>query len=117
MNMEAGPLRHWVTLQRPTIAQDPNTGEEILGWEDVRTVPAAVEPLSAREFIQSGATQAQITARIRIRYDAEVEPTWRIVQNLRGKQKVYGISGLLPDLDSGLEYLTIPVTLGPGNGR
>ena len=56
MPLEAGDLRHWVSLQEQVETQDPETGEPIIQWVERARVPAAVEPLSAREFIQSNAT-------------------------------------------------------------
>jgi SPP1 family predicted phage head-tail adaptor len=80
----------------------------------VAEVWAAVEPLSAREFIASAATQSAVTARITIRYRENLDASMRLVHN----GKVYNIAGLLPDSWSGLEYLTIPAAIqGPDEGQ
>lgn len=111
--MRAGVLRQRITIEQPGLTQDPVTGEMIAGWTVFADkVPASVEPLSARDFIAAQANQSQITARIVIRYRPGILPTMRIIH--RGK--VYGIQGALPDKDSGLEYLTLPVTEGVGDG-
>ena len=47
-----------------------------------------------------------------IRYRTGILPTMRIL--FRGK--AYNIAGALPDKDSGLEYLTIPVSEGVNAG-
>lgn len=57
-NVAAGKLRHRVTLQSRFETQDPVTGEPIIDWQTQGIVWASVEPLSAREFIQSNATQS-----------------------------------------------------------
>lgn len=112
--MEAGKLRHRVTIQRQTSVQDPSTGAMATSWADVWTrVPAGVEPLSAREFIQSQAGQSEVTARITIRYREGLDATMRITH--RGK--VYNIEGVLPDNMSGLEYITLPVSEGVNDGE
>lgn len=49
--MQAGKLRHRVTLQEPVKEQNPTTGAVINTWRDVATIWAEVYPLSAREFI------------------------------------------------------------------
>lgn len=106
--MKPGKLRHQVTLQFRTETQDPDTGAITQAWADVDTVWGRVEPLSAREFIASQASQAKVTARVTIRYRADVVPTMRLVH--RGL--TYNIEGVLPDKDSGLEYLTLACSSG-----
>lgn len=111
-NVAAGDLRHRVLIQQQVTTRDED-GVQTTSWVDVATVWASVEPLSAREFIQSGQTQAAVTARITIRYRAGLLPTMRLVH--RGQ--VFNIAGLLPDKASGLEYITIPVSAGVNDGR
>ena len=86
MSLPAGNLRHRVSLESVTNAQDPNTGEVTQTWQSLGDVFASIEPLSAREFIQSAADQAQVVARITIRYRAGVTAAMRIVH--RGKPRV-----------------------------
>ncbi len=110
--LDPSSLRHPVELQSKQQTQDAMTGEMVASWSKVATLWAAVEPLSAREFIAAQAGQSQVTARIVIRYRADVDATMRIV--CRGK--IYNIHGVLPDMDSGLEYLTLPVSEGVNDG-
>lgn len=117
MTLAAGHLRHWVSLQAPTHTQDPVTGEDTVAWVEQAKVPAAIEPLSVREFIQSAAGQSEITAKIRMRYNGAIQPTWRIVNVLRGVTRIYNPAGILPDKDSGLEEITVPVTTGVNTGE
>lgn len=126
MSIAAGRLRHRVRIERyaelldsngETI-QDPETGEISREWTAVATVWAAVEPLSAREFIQSQATQSQISARIVIRYRDGLDAAMRLVHVRTGRDDViYNPHGFLADVESGLEYLTIPVSNGVGEGQ
>lgn len=111
--MRAGKLRHRVTIQAPGQTQDPTTGEILHGWVDFATTWASIEPLSAREYIAAQSGQSEITARIVIRYRDGVLPTMRILH--RGK--AYAIHGVLSDVKSGLEYLTLPVSEGVSDGR
>lgn len=113
MALSAGKLRHRVVLQSPVHNQDPVTGDVTTTWWTEAVVWAAVEPLSAREFIQSATEQGQIEARITIRFLAGIDPSWRAVH--RGR--IYNIHGALPDVDSGLEYMTLPVSAGVSDGR
>lgn len=110
--MRAGTLRHRITIQRRSAEQDPNTGAMVEGWSDLATVWANVEPLSVREFIASRGEQAEITARITIRYRAGLDPTMRILH--RGL--IYNIEGVLPDPRTGRQYLTMPVSGGVNDG-
>ena len=108
--IEAGRLRHRVLFQRQVQSQDPVTGEVTVAWADAFGGPvwAAVEPLSAREFVASQEPQSKVVARITIRYRDGVDATMRAIH--RGR--VYNVAGVLEDLDSGREYLTVPVSEG-----
>lgn len=113
MSIDSGKLRHRVQVQEPVHTQNPVTGESIVTWNTIWDLWAAVEPLSAREFIQSQSTQSQVVARITIRYVAGFNAAMRIVHNGTN----YNIAGLLPDKDSGLEYITVPVSQGVNTGE
>lgn len=104
--MSLGKYRRRIKLQTGGDTQDTNTGVMTSGWTDWRTgIPAAIEPLSAREFISAGATQARVSTRIEIPYLAGVLPTMRVVDD-RGV--VYSIEGPpLPDKKSGMHHLTL----------
>jgi SPP1 family predicted phage head-tail adaptor len=104
--MDPGKLRHRITLQSLVPTQDAATGAITSTWVDFATVWASVEPLSAREFIAASATQSKVVARIVIRYLAAVKPSMRAVHGAHS----YNIEGVLADRDSGIEYLTLPVS-------
>lgn len=110
--MESGKLRHRVELQSQVETQNPTTGEITVSWVTQHTVWASIEPLSVRDFIQSDSKQSEITARIMIRYNADVTAKWRVKHG----DQIYNIHGVLPDPDSGLEYLTLPVSAGVNDG-
>lgn len=112
MSLRAGDLRHRITIQRPIYVQDPATGGMVRGWDDVATVWGRVAPLSVREFVAAQAIASEVTARITIRYRPDVTAKCRILY--RGK--IYNIRGVLSDPESGLEYLTLPVSEGVNSG-
>jgi SPP1 family predicted phage head-tail adaptor len=121
MTLAAGRLRHRVLIERYVLAvdsngdvvQDPDTGETTGSWQELATVWAAIEPLSAREFLAAQATQSQVTARIVIRHRADLDASMRLVHMVNGARgKIFNIHGLLSDADSGLEYITMPVSSG-----
>ena len=110
--MDAGKLRHRVTIERFTQgAQDPNTGDIINQWQVLRVVWASFEPVSGREFIAAQAGQSEVTARIVVRF-ADVTTKDRI--NMNGR--LYNIHGVLPDPKSNKHYLTLMVSQGVNNG-
>lgn len=121
MTLAAGRLRHRVLIERYVFAvdsngdvvQDPDTGETTGAWQELATVWAAIEPLSAREFLAAQATQSQVTARIVIRHRNDLDASMRLVHMVNGARgALYNPAGFLADKDSGLEYLTIPVSAG-----
>jgi SPP1 family predicted phage head-tail adaptor len=117
MSLPAGKLRHRVRLERPTYTQDTTTGEQVLTWTQVATVSAAIEPLSAREFIAGQAMQSNIDTRITIRHRDDVKASWRAVHMVNGVAgRIYNIHGPLPDKDSGREYDTLPCSQGVNTG-
>ncbi|WP_084999597.1 phage head closure protein [Cronobacter sakazakii] len=110
--MQAGKLRHRITLQKPVKKQSPTTGAIINTWEDVATLWADVVDLSVREFVAAQAGQNEVTSRITIRYRQDVTNKHRILY--RGR--IYNIHGVLADDKSGLEYLTLPCSQGVNDG-
>jgi SPP1 family predicted phage head-tail adaptor len=107
-------LRHRVTIQQRTNTRNATTGEDVITWTDLHTcVPAAIEPLSVREFITSKSENTQLTARIVIRYKSGLDSSVRIVHG----SKIYNPQGFLADPDSGIEYLTAPCSEGTNTGE
>ena len=102
--MRAGKLRHRIALQRKAQTQNPITGAMVTTWVDVATVWAAVEPLSAREFIAAQAVQSDVSVRVSVRYRPGITAAMRLLHD----GKTYNITGVLADKDSGREYLTLP---------
>ncbi|WP_313135563.1 phage head closure protein [Stutzerimonas nitrititolerans] len=114
--MRAGKLRHRIQLQQQVQVQDSETGAVALAWQDWpapgRKLWASIEPLSARDFIAAQAAQSEVSARIVLRYRVGVLASMRALY----RAKVYAIHGVLPDPDSGIEYLTLPVSEGVKDG-
>lgn len=109
MSLAAGRLRHRVRLESLALTQDAETGAPLEAWTTAATVWAAIEPLSVRDFVAADSRQSQVTARITLRPVAGLNETWRVVHG----DRVYQIVGMLPDQDSGLEYVTLAVAQGP----
>lgn len=110
MPLEAGKLRHRVTIQEPVETQDQQTGAMDVVWTDITKVWSAIEPLSAKEFIAAQSEDSEVTTRITIRYRADINEKMRLYHP--AKNTYYNIKGILSDKDSGLEYLTLPCSQG-----
>lgn len=111
MSIAAGRLRHRVEIQQQVTTIN-SSGETVLEWKTLDTVWAAIEPLSAKEFLAAQQIGSQISTRITIRYRTDIIASMRILQGAT----VYNIEGVLPDGDSGLEYLTLPCSAGRNDG-
>jgi SPP1 family predicted phage head-tail adaptor len=112
--MQAGTLRHRCIIERPTDQQDPNTGAMIKGWEEVGKAWMAIEPLSVRGFIAADATQSAVKGQLVMRYreNLTIDSSMRV----RKGSTIYNIEGVLPDKNSGREYLTLPYSEGTNDG-
>lgn len=78
--MEAGRLRHRVTIQQPPGPTNVDSkGQPLDTWTDVTTVWAAIEPLQGNEYFAAGRDNAEVKTRIRIRYRTGIDRTMRVV--------------------------------------
>jgi SPP1 family predicted phage head-tail adaptor len=75
--LRIGDLNKRITFQYQTKVPDGLGGFTVL-WVDSATVFAAIWPLSAKESMADKQTSMEITGRVRIRYRANVKPSWRI---------------------------------------
>lgn len=70
--MQAGALRHVVTIQTRTTTVD-GWGQQSTAWTDVISARAAIRPLSGRELFSAQAVQSEVSHEIRIRYRSELD--------------------------------------------
>ena len=104
MSIEAGKLRHRITILYPDHEQDSDTGEMDTVWATLATVWAAWEPYSTKDFLAAAAIQNQTSVRCIIRYRTDINAGMRV----SFRTKTYEIVGPpLPDKESGLEYVTL----------
>ena len=106
--MLAHRLRHRITVQELVEVQDTNTGAITRGWETailddgtiLDAVPAEVLTGAGREFVQSGATQGEIAARINMRWFPGLTQKMRILWDT----KVFNITSIETDTTARQEY-------------
>jgi SPP1 family predicted phage head-tail adaptor len=74
--MIPGRMRHIVTIERQTTATDAH-GERVQTWAPLipsnPTRRASIEPINGREYMTQSGEHSEVTARIRLRYDAELD--------------------------------------------
>lgn len=98
--------QHRITIQSLVTSQDSTTGNIVESWEVFGVVWASFRPSSVREFVAAGIAQSKITAAFEIDYLAGIKPSMRILHGAG----VWNIEGVLPDFESGIEYITLPVS-------
>lgn len=109
--MQAGRLRHRITLQEPVKSQG-SIGQTVNTWQTYAVVWAEVNPSSVREFVSAQAFQNEVTGRITLRYRDDVTAKHRVLY--RGQ--IYNIEGVFTDPNSGLEYITLATSEGLNDG-
>lgn len=106
--MLANRLRHRVAVEEFTATQDPITGAIAEGWQAVTlpsgtvlsSVPAEVLTGGGREFNQSGTVQAEVSARINMRWFPGLTQAMRIVWD----GNIYNIGSIETDATARREY-------------
>jgi SPP1 family predicted phage head-tail adaptor len=86
---EAGRLRHRVTIEQLTAAQN-TFGEEEPRWQSVTTRWASIAPLSGRELFTAQQVYAEATHGVRLRYLAGLTPKMRLVY----RDRVFNIESI-----------------------
>lgn len=122
MALDAGKLRHVVDIEVRQDTQDATTGGITSTWaplfEDVR---AAIEPLSVREALAAAKEDSEVSARIVIRFRPGLDAAQRIVHGTKccaaylTEPEYWNPQGFLRDMETGLEYVTIPCSVGDGD--
>lgn len=107
--MEAGDLRHRVSLSYPDQVQDATTGAVSPSWVMIAEgVPAKIEPLSVARFLGAQQLQSEVSVVVTIRWRPNLRHDMRIVHG----ETVYDVVGFLPDRVSNRDYVTLPCKYG-----
>lgn len=105
----AGRFRHRIIVQKPEYIQNLDIGDMVPKWVTYAERWAEIAPSSGNAFIAAKSEQSQITGRIIMRSMADLTADMRILHSSKGITKVYEIVAILPDADSGIEYVNIMV--------
>ena len=113
MPLDAGRLRHRITIEQPTETQDATTGAVTVTWAPLWVnVPAEIVPRSGREFLAAQQMQAEVSTLITFRWRAGLDAKMRI----RHGTRIYNPSAFLPDPEAGREYVVAACGEGANNG-
>ena len=110
--LDAGRLRHVIRIEEQVQIRDEYGGIKIEWREKYNKIYASVEPLSMREAYINNSTQNSITTRIIIRYKDDILPSQRVIF----RNNIYNIESVIPDNNSGLEWLTLTCSSGLNEG-
>lgn len=116
-SVKAGTLRHRVLLENRTVARDP-LGGEIVTWVPVATLKgdgkvwANVRFQSGMEALRAETIVATRRASIQILFRSDLAPTARATYG----GQVYDIKSVLPDPDTGRDYLFLACEAGGNDG-
>lgn len=80
--MQSGRLRHRIEIQQSADAPD-EYGQGVAVWSTVSTRWGEVVPLEGRELWQAQQVQADVTHRVRLRYDTPPAPKSRLAHRGR----------------------------------
>lgn len=91
MNVRAGQLRHYITIQKPGSGVD-SWGQPVDSWVDQVSVWAHIRHLSGTESIKANSPTSIVQASIRIRWRTDVDAGMRVTHGAT----VYEIEAVLP---------------------
>jgi len=94
--MRAGQLRHYVTVQAHTSAQN-DYGEKAMAWTSNIKQWAAIWPLRGEEYLSAKGMQANVTHRIRMRHTTLAASTEITKNNARIKydDRIFNIEAII----------------------
>lgn len=122
MALEAGRLRHRIDIEKRVTDQDPETGGISDRWSLLHeALPAAIEPITQKEYLASASVRSEATTRIILRFVAGLDSKYRFVHG-RDCCSAFGVEIFNPagkgirDRDTGLEYITVPCSEGVNDG-
>jgi len=90
MTIQAGKLRHRVTIEALTETRNSSGGEKFI-WQPICTVNAEIVPLSGKSLFAAQQNHSEVTGIIKMRYRADINAKQRAVY----KDKIYSIQAVI----------------------
>lgn len=110
--MNAGKLRHRITIQQQQESTKDSYGALVESWLDVAaSIWASVEPLSGREFYAAQQVNSETTTRITIRYRSGVISKMRAVYG----ERIYDILSVIDPEERHIEMQLMCKELTPND--
>ena len=78
MPMQAGSLRHWLMVEKPSTTRD-DAGQVKDNWFALPGLYAGIAPLTGAEAIESGRQVNEVSHMIKCRYRVDLAPEMRLV--------------------------------------
>ncbi|MDN3397692.1 phage head closure protein [Psychrobacter sp. APC 3426] len=115
MPVRAGQLRHRVTIEEYVKGGRDEDGHSLPSqWIEFATLWARITPLSSKDLMRAQSEQSEVTARMMVRYNTDIDTTMRVIW----KGRVYAIdSDGLDDNEDGMTYTTFNLSSGIENHR
>lgn len=96
--MQAGRLRHRIVVQKKQAKVD-SFGEEVISWVKHLDAWGSIEPLRGQEYLEAKQVQADVSTRIRMRWQAGITPGMRVLYGSR----VFDIQSVINVFERGRE--------------
>lgn len=109
--MQAGRLRHRVTIEEHIVTLDSDGAQET-AWVAIGSpLPAEIVPLSGRELIAAAAVQSKVSTRIVMRWRPGFEPLQHPMRAVH-RGTVYSIEAVIRDPISGRHRMILQCSSG-----
>lgn len=113
--MDAGQLRHRITLQSRSVGQDSRGGQTTT-WVDVATVWASIAPATGREFMTAQAMAIDAPRTVTIRWQpAFASPIALAAMRIKYGTRIFNIHSAVDEAEAHRE-ITILCGEGLNNG-
>lgn len=110
MPVLAGQLRHRVTIEKYIAGARDDDGFALpSAWVEHGKLWAKVTPLSSKDLMRAQAEQSEVTARMLVRYNTEIDTTMRVIW--KGRTFAVASEGL-DDNEDGMTYTTFNLSSG-----
>jgi len=106
--VQAGKLRHYIILQKPTNVPD-GYGGYVVTWTSQYKCYSEIDPPKGREFFAAGQKQTEITTRIRIRYYSCCRPDWRVKFGTSAPYRYFDINSIIDPDERHIEQIMMCV--------
>lgn len=110
MPVLAGQLRHRVTIEKYIAGARDDDGFALpAAWVEHGKLWAKITPLSSKDLMRAQAEQSEVTARMLVRYNTEIDTTMRVIW--KGRTFAIASEGL-DDNEDGMTYTTFNLSQG-----